>query len=1013
MVKYRIYELSARSVISFATEHTDGRFSFRLDQAITEKCKRPTALHTQDANALFFQMMSMLIPNYVEPDNAKEILALSDVIFYMDFSGIFDRDPSHEIWRTRQAKAKYLFHPNGITLNFGKKEHSYVAFERSGSMSRAAKLSFIRKDFYNTLSKRIMLDMQVGRCQLSKLYAYNGLMLSSGRRVDHIDLEKPHRVIVIDNENFKAYNVRTVTVEETDHDSNMRNYERVEKRMDIDVTTFDGEGVISKEYAKVLDRAYCGKTVHSSFQIRMPFVKGMLHQVDFKEYLKTAGTQTIRDAFGVSHRVEDVDIILTKSQVKCFGWLQQNDMTWEDYFKKFKKYNHALYITNTNKETPESFTQLNYQFLTTLSITVDEFRPKDLPHGWQHSPTEDSRDWLTKETETAYYNLTANKQYRQEYFLKSLKGKPLFSKEKKHIIASILKKNPKFIAEPVYTKQLDDQADKLLKDYSIGRLIVAGDNRFLSGDLVDFLGYLIDPYSMKGKKQIGLFLQSSPLKFPADTFYAPGATYDHRQTCTLLRNPHISRNEELQLKFYNDRRSVRKKYLSHLTDVIMVASEMLAAERLGGADYDGDMIKTISDPILNRCVKRNYFGFSDNLKNFDNEQAILMIPTVAPNLGNANDWEDCFEVIKTTLSSRIGRICNAALDRSILAYSEDADEETQKKYAEEIETLAILIGLEIDSAKSGIKPNLDQYLSKSTIKRTAFLQYKNLIENPQKKQAWYESVKNSKLEQFFDRNSEQENTATIERLPYLAKLLKENTPHISHIHYPDRELFKFAKEDHWKEKLDPTILQQVGALSKDYEACLSRIRSCSIPIKEKARKSDIERILFSRGQEVDCDQLYACFEQLGRERIATLCKLIREQNWHLMTRTEREQFLIIYLQRLSDWHDLLADFRCGGYRVLGDILCDIDDENNIKDRKQYFRQTDRPAFTQMMRAFIKDDRLSVYRETVSAKCRELLNQIIKPQLAVRYLVAIGKRNLLFDLLVDAIEQQVLEVRHDK
>ena len=33
---------------------------------------------------------------------------------------------------------------------------------------------------------------------------------------------------------------------------------------------------------------------------------------------------------------------------------------------------------------------------------------------------------------------------------------------------------------------------------------------------------------------------------------------------------------------------------------------MLAAERLGGADYDGDMIKTIADPLLNECVKRNF-----------------------------------------------------------------------------------------------------------------------------------------------------------------------------------------------------------------------------------------------------------------------------------------------------------------------------------------------------------------------------------------------------------------------
>ena len=81
----------------------------------------------------------------------------------------------------------------------------------------------------------------------------------------------------------------------------------------------------------------------------------------------------------------------------------------------------------------------------------------------------------------------------------------------------------------------------------------------------------------------------------------PQAAYAHDDACTLLRNPHIARNEELQLSFYDakeERKQMRHYYFGHLTDVVMVDSNMLAAERLGGADYDGDMIKTISDPIL-------------------------------------------------------------------------------------------------------------------------------------------------------------------------------------------------------------------------------------------------------------------------------------------------------------------------------------------------------------------------------------------------------------------------------
>lgn len=74
----------------------------------------------------------------------------------------------------------------------------------------------------------------------------------------------------------------------------------------------------------------------------------------------------------------------------------------------------------------------------------------------------------------------------------------------------------------------------------------------------------------------------------------------------------------------------------------MVDSNMLAAERLGGADYDGDMIKTISDPILNACVRRNYNLYRyEKHKSLTNTENIplLMIPTAQPQIRSADDWE--------------------------------------------------------------------------------------------------------------------------------------------------------------------------------------------------------------------------------------------------------------------------------------------------------------------------------------------------------------------------------------
>ena len=462
---------------------------------------------------------------------------------------------------------------------------------------------------------------------------------------------------------------------------------------------------------------------------------------------------------------------------------------------------------------------------------------------------------------------------------------------------------------------------------------------------------------------------------------------------------------------------MRHYYFGHLTDVVMVDSNMLAAERLGGADYDGDMIKTISDPILNACVRRNYNLYRyEKHKSLTNTENIplLMIPTAQPQIRSADDWEARFETVRSTFSSRVGQICNAALDRSIIAYNENSDAEERERCREETETLAILTGLEIDSAKSGIRPDLDEYLTHKTVKRSAFLKYKTLVEEAETRRAWYEPTHAAKVKAFFKKVDWDEVDSNVERLPYLAQQLKKNTPRIKAKPAKDEELFSFARQPDWREQLDSDKLAAVDALLQDYDACLSRIRACRVPLKEKKRKSDVERILYARGQEdaYDPDELYALFGSLPPEKVSALLYAMREQAWHLMDEDARERFLREWLPEFEDVYDLLTDFRFGGYRILGDIVCDMEDENTGRVKKQLFRESDSKAFTAMMRAFADKSASRSYRDAVTAKCRELLTAIVKPALAVRYVVALGRRDLLWELLPEYIEKNVLEVWDD-
>lgn len=989
-LNYRIHMLSAASMLGYAEQAKKG-YRYCLSKSGTEYCRMKAASQTQEDNALFYQILSVLQGGKPSlPTDNSVGTELSDVIFYMDFSGIFGTGSSmHQLERQRKAEA--MFRPEGITLDFGAGPQTYLAFERSGNMSREARLSFLRADLCETVRRRIMLDLKVGRCQLSKLYAYNGLMLSGGTRIDAVDLTEPHRVIVVDNAKFQA-NSRVITVE-PDSDGAMRSYRRVEKVMDFTVTRFDGEGLVSKQLAKKIDKQYCGKHIHSSFQIRMPFVKGMVHKVDFKDFLKSGGCDTITDIFGTRHPVDEVEMILTKSMFKGYGWLTENGKSWEDYLSAFRNYDHALYITNVNKPKPEAYTTLNYQFLNTLSMTAEEFRPLDLPEGWEHSPAEEPRTWITKATEQRYYDLCADPAGRILYFT-----------EQDNPLGRAVKKNPLLAREPYCVKELSDAADHVLREYEVGHLTVAGDNRYLSGDLLEFLALLLVNPNLEKKSVRTFWNVAITQHFVKNGFYAPGAAYECGDVCTLLRNPHIARNEEIQLKEYGKAHNMRKYYFGHLHGILMVDASMLAAERLGGADYDGDMVKTIADPLLNECVKRNYeFDSLDNRNNLP----LLYIPTEEPVIRDADNWHDRFITVRDTFSSRVGQICNAAFNRSVIAYDENSTALERKRCREETETLAILTGLEIDSAKSGIKPNLSLYLGCGKQTRSPFLEYKTILD---------EDGDNAKLalkkkrdrQIYFEITDWKGITSNVERLPWLAEQLRNNTPRLKPEPVSAAELFSFAEKPEWKEKLDFGILEALSVLVKTYDAVLNRIRYCRSPSRVTPKRNDIDRILYSRGQEdlYDPDVLYAAVSELHPERVAALRQALTEQQWHLMDPEERLAFLSAQVPELEQWFELFSDFRSGGFRILGDLVCDTDDRTREDQQKQLIRPSDPPLFREMIQTYADEPFAKDYKQAPTELCRQKLRLLVKPRLAVRYLTALDRRDLLWILVPEEALREV-------
>ena len=1012
-IRYAIRSLSAKAIMSFAKETGDGSYSFHLSQNETDSCKITQNPLLQDDMPICFQAMCLIKGNQYRYEPAfTDRETLLNILIYVDFGGIFDRNSQQKKYTDRQKKAEAMFRPEGICLDFGSGSHRYLAFERSGSMSRAAKLSFIREDFYEPLRRRMMLDMQIGKCQLSKLYAYNGLMFTSGHRYEDMSIWDSKRVVVVENPKSLVYEANIVTVTDDGSDSSVRKYSRMEDVADIEVLEFDGEGLISRELADRMDTDFCGQHIHSSFQIRMPYIKGVVHEVDFKSMLSELGVPYIIDLWGNKHKVRDVDLILTKSMFKGYGWMTENGLTFDEYLDRCCKYRHALYISGVNQTDKQEFTELNYQFLNTVSMKAEEFRPLDLPDGWTTSPETDNRHWITKATETQYYDYVANNRYRVQYFLSALDS--FESSDKQKQLARILQKNHLFVNESIYTSELESKAKKVLEKYALGRLAIAGDNRYLSGDLMRFIQSLVKTVSEVDDQYMGVVVRIGRECSPLAVAYAPGAAYPEGDKYTLLRNPHIARNEEAVVTPMEQVGYLRNKYLSHLHYVVMVDSRTLIPERLGGADFDGDMVKTIADPLLNECVTRNYKEDDFDPFSYQSNIPLLKIPSAEPIIRDANDWQARFEAVRSTFSSRIGQICNAAFDRSIIAYDENSTAAERNRCREETETLAILVGLEIDSAKSGIKPDLTEYLSQKTVGRSIFLKYKDLV-NERDGHEWYEKTLKQKLDAYHDSVNWDEVSSNVERLPHLARRLEQNTPKIKPKPAKDHELFTFAGKDGWKETIPAKDMDYMRGLIADYEEILKRARLLTIERKTMTHRNDIERILYARGQEntFTTDELYNLFVHYDADALAKFREDLTASAWHLMTEEERELFLISHLPLDTPraYFDLFADFRHGGYRVLGDIICDLDDAFRYEETRNHIFDRKRDNFQRKL--MINNHKLSGmdfdFKRNIARGCRSAINYQFDPDKALMCAIALGERIFALEVLPDMVEKYAKEV----
>ncbi|MBQ1262790.1 MAG: hypothetical protein IIX89_00700 [Oscillospiraceae bacterium] len=675
-MKHRIYTLSGKAILDcLKLNERVVRFSSDLILASNE----------YEDSALFYQLEECLKSEI----NSKDEDAFKQIYFYIDFNDAFP------------LKDRSLFDAlfnDGFCLDFGGESLCFVALLSSQSQSKKRIFSFVRKDVFEPLNRRLNLDIDFEKniytkslAYLTKLYAYRALYMSSSIKAlraldsDGESFFSSQNIIVLpekkhnyeDGENA----VRVFTAQQKNglSESGEAQIEQFEAEVSVPITCFDGEGIISEKCRDIINSHLDKKMRGNSFQVRMPFLKGVLHTVNFHKFLRDKGVEGesayVVDAFGIKRDIFKANVIIRPSVFKLCslieGVFEDGTDVMEYYFKKLREYNHGLYVVKTESTFKNTdFVRLSSQILSTLDLSDSDL------------------DGIVKEhTEMADAFCPQNlcdPEVRQM----------LASVEDKSSWMELLLREPRFLDDTHIQSTISSYRVSRYNDIAMGRMLVRGENRFLSGDLIYFLVDLLQMVDGGSYKETAEELKKQRLR--RGGVYMPGVA-GKGQEVALIRSPHLSRNEDV-CTVVRECNEDYHTYLKNLRGVIFVGDKSYIPSALGGADFDGDHISVIYDKrIIKACNRSGYteIGKKDSkvpfihIESLKGEGVIKKYGYVSP------------QAVYNTFSNRIGEISNAAMKIAAVEY----DPSLQKADGTPSAALCtILTGNEIDATKKGVRP---------------------------------------------------------------------------------------------------------------------------------------------------------------------------------------------------------------------------------------------------------------------------------------------------------------------
>jgi hypothetical protein len=553
----------------------------------------------------------------------------------------------------------------------------FLPSEKSASMSRNSIMGFVDASSKEELDKRINMDISLPKTVLAKLLAYRGLMFSSCFCIENW---YPNIVVVddyskvLENQAIKY----VVDIEKDCINKNGQPYKWREKGIEegqknVKINLWDGSGIHSSRITQFIKEIIGSDENPTSILWRLPYGKGMTHEINFEKWFLENGKTHITDIWGVEHNILEVDMIITASFYKGYKYFKKygDYRDWQLYWEKFKQYNHCIGVATWNYsfDNEPAMTKSSYQILQDLDLPFEEFIKL----------SDYTTEWINKiiDGDLIY-----------TYCFLGIFADHI--KPSNDYVKAILK-NPEMLKEETIRNYFVNLLRKNIDLMKCGKLYLNGSFKFVVTDLIMFLRCI------SGKEVSG--------ELKNNEFY----TKDRNGVCLeeriIERNPHISKEEHLILKGTDN--ELLNEYCGHLQNVAMLNGYSLSLPKLNGADEDGDRVFVIDSDIMKSGINQNL-------------PVVIDIDDKITALEEEINEVNIIDCQIRSMVSLVGEISNyATCYHNKMAKTEDQ----KQKYLGYINLLSVINGKSIDYSKTGILWHVPRHIAKYSKPLPYFIKY--------------------------------------------------------------------------------------------------------------------------------------------------------------------------------------------------------------------------------------------------------------------------------------------------